>query len=43
MPMAHLIGLIKKGSVKGFDWLTPRFDPKNLVYIGNYNFFIISI
>ncbi len=32
--MAHLLGLIPEGSVKGFDWFKPKFKPENLVYIG---------
>jgi arginase len=36
MPVAHLLGWIKKGDVKGFNWLydTPFLKPENIVYIG---------
>jgi arginase len=33
MPVAHLMGLIEKGKVEGFDWFTPCLKPENLVYI----------
>lgn len=36
MPAAHLLGWIKKGEVKGFNWLNdiPILKPENIVYIG---------
>lgn len=36
MPAAHLLGWIKKGDVKGFNWLNdiPILKPENIVYIG---------
>ena len=34
MPVAHLVGLIEKNTVKGFDWHTPALKPENIVYLG---------
>jgi hypothetical protein len=34
MPIGHLMGLIEKDSVEGFDWFTPKLKPENLVFIG---------
>ena len=34
MPVAHLLGWIPKGSMKSFNWLTPKLKPENIVYIG---------
>lgn len=36
MPVAHLLGWIGKGDVKGFNWLYdgPLLKPENIVYIG---------
>jgi arginase len=34
MPVAHLLGWMKKGEVKGFDWFTPGLKAENIVYIG---------
>lgn len=34
MPVAHILGWIKKDEVKGFDWLDHYLKPENLVYIG---------
>jgi len=36
MPVAHLLGWMEKGDVKGFDWLNevPVLKRENIVYIG---------
>lgn len=34
MPAAHLMGWIKQGDMKSFDWLTPSLKPENIVFIG---------
>ena len=34
MPVAHLLGWIKEGEIKGFDWFTPSLKAENIVYIG---------
>ena len=34
MPMAHCLGWIEHGSMRGFDWLLPLMKPENLCYIG---------
>jgi len=34
MPVAHLLGWIEKGSVKGFDWFEACLKPEDIVYIG---------
>lgn len=34
MPVAHLLGWIPEGSMKAFDWLTPKLKPENIVFIG---------
>jgi arginase len=34
MPTGHLLGWLKKGEVKSFDWFTPMLKKENLVYIG---------
>lgn len=34
MPAAHVSGLMGYRTVKGFDWLKPVLNPKNLVFIG---------
>lgn len=34
MPVAHLLGWIKKGEMKSFDWLTPSLKAENIVFIG---------
>lgn len=34
MPVAHVLNWIKKGDVKGFDWLDVHLKPENLVFIG---------
>jgi len=34
MPVAHLLGWMKKGELKGFDWFTPSLKAENIVYIG---------
>lgn len=34
MPVAHLLGWMKEGEMKGFDWFKPLLKPENLVYIG---------
>jgi arginase len=34
MPVAHLLGWIKEGDMKSFDWLTPSLKPEDIVFIG---------
>lgn len=34
MPVAHLLGWIEPGTMKGFDWVENYLKPENLVYIG---------
>lgn len=34
MPVAHILDWIKKGDVKGFEWLDVHLKPENLVFIG---------
>ena len=34
MPVAHLLGWMKEGEVKSFDWLKPSLKPENIVFIG---------
>ena len=34
MPVAHLLGWIQKGEVKGFDWFEPCLKAEDIVYIG---------
>lgn len=34
MPVAHLLGWMPQGSVKGFDWLKVTLKPENIVFIG---------
>lgn len=34
MPAAHLLGWIKEGDMKSFDWLKPSLKPENIVFIG---------
>lgn len=34
MPAAHVLGWIKKGDMKSFDWMTPSLKAKDLVFIG---------
>jgi len=34
MPVAHLLGWIEEGEMKGFDWFKPCLKPENIVYIG---------
>ncbi len=34
MPVAHLLGWMKKGAIKGFDWFEPCLKGEDIVYIG---------
>lgn len=34
MPVAHLLGWIPEGSMKGFDWFVPKLKAENIVFIG---------
>ena len=34
MPVAHLMGWIGEGKMRGFDWLVPALKPENIAYIG---------
>lgn len=34
MPVSHLLGMINKNEIPGFEWLEPNLKPKDIVYIG---------
>lgn len=34
MPVSHMMGLISKEYIPGFDWLKPCLTNKDIVYIG---------